>query len=123
MVPNSDEDVIHMENVQSCCDCEQVPVIVHLAPEVHFSIDPASLDACCKGEASITMEEKPTGQVSSGKTVKGKDFLTALHKNRKRGRTIRNYGPKPKRNAPCPCGSGLKFKLCCLNRPPIFDLP
>lgn len=21
------------------------------------------------------------------------------------------------RNEPCPCGSGLKFKHCCLNRP------
>jgi hypothetical protein len=25
--------------------------------------------------------------------------------------------PKPGRNEPCPCGSGLKFKRCCLNRP------
>jgi SWIM/SEC-C metal-binding protein len=22
--------------------------------------------------------------------------------------------PKPDRNAPCPCGSGLKYKKCCL---------
>ena len=22
--------------------------------------------------------------------------------------------PAPGRNAPCPCGSGRKFKLCCL---------
>ncbi|MBN8247774.1 MAG: SEC-C domain-containing protein [Verrucomicrobia bacterium] len=26
-------------------------------------------------------------------------------------------GPKIGRNDPCPCGSGLKFKKCCLNRP------
>jgi len=24
---------------------------------------------------------------------------------------------KPGRNEPCPCGSGVKFKRCCLNRP------
>lgn len=24
--------------------------------------------------------------------------------------------PKVGRNAPCPCGSGLKFKKCCLNK-------
>lgn len=25
--------------------------------------------------------------------------------------------PRPGRNAPCPCGSGLKFKKCCLGLP------
>jgi uncharacterized protein len=25
-------------------------------------------------------------------------------------------GQKPGRNAPCPCGSGLKYKKCCMNR-------
>lgn len=25
----------------------------------------------------------------------------------------RQQGPKPKRNAPCPCGSGKKYKKCC----------
>jgi hypothetical protein len=24
---------------------------------------------------------------------------------------------KPKRNEPCPCGSGRKYKKCCLHRP------
>jgi transposase-like protein len=28
--------------------------------------------------------------------------------------TIRREGPKIGRNDPCPCGSGLKFKRCCL---------
>jgi len=27
--------------------------------------------------------------------------------------TIRNEQPKVKRNDPCPCGSGKKFKHCC----------
>jgi len=33
--------------------------------------------------------------------------------------------PKPRRNDKCACGSGLKFKQCCLNLPPILldDLP
>lgn len=26
-----------------------------------------------------------------------------------------SVGPKPGRNDPCPCGSGLKYKKCCLN--------
>ena len=27
-----------------------------------------------------------------------------------------NSGPKVKRNDPCPCGSGVKYKKCCLNK-------
>jgi hypothetical protein len=30
---------------------------------------------------------------------------------------IRREHPKIGRNEPCPCGSGLKFKRCCLNKP------
>lgn len=26
---------------------------------------------------------------------------------------IKNEGPAPKRNDPCPCGSGYKYKKCC----------
>lgn len=28
-----------------------------------------------------------------------------------------NNSPKVKRNDPCPCNSGKKFKVCCLNQP------
>jgi len=31
--------------------------------------------------------------------------------------TIRREHPKVGRNETCPCGSGLKFKPCCLNKP------
>jgi preprotein translocase subunit SecA len=30
--------------------------------------------------------------------------------------TIRNRGPRPGRNDPCPCGSGKKFKNCCMRK-------
>ena len=29
---------------------------------------------------------------------------------------MKNRTPKPGRNAPCPCGSKLKYKKCCLNK-------
>ena len=38
------------------------------------------------------------------------DRVTALARERKRGR--RKFG----RNSPCPCGSGRKYKKCCLRR-------
>jgi preprotein translocase subunit SecA len=31
-------------------------------------------------------------------------------------KTIRNIGPKVGRNDPCPCGSGKKYKKCCLGK-------
>lgn len=34
--------------------------------------------------------------------------------------------PEPKRNDPCTCGSGKKFKKCCMNKEylgPIQELP
>lgn len=30
-----------------------------------------------------------------------------------------NAGPKPARNDPCPCGSGKKFKACCIDTPTV----
>jgi len=32
-------------------------------------------------------------------------------------RTYRREGPKIGRNEPCPCGSGQKYKRCCLDKP------
>ena len=33
-------------------------------------------------------------------------------------RTVRRNDSHCQRNDPCPCGSGRKFKACCMNRPP-----
>ena len=30
--------------------------------------------------------------------------------------------PTPKRNVPCPCGSGRKFKRCCARRPSAAEM-
>ena len=35
----------------------------------------------------------------------------------------KNAQPKPGRNQVCPCGSGLKFKRCCLNKPKTTNNP
>jgi len=34
---------------------------------------------------------------------------------------MKHKGVKVRRNDPCPCGSGLKYKKCCLNRETIGD--
>ena len=38
-------------------------------------------------------------------------------------RFVRAAGPEPGRNAPCPCGSGRKYKQCHLGRPDAAPLP
>jgi len=34
-------------------------------------------------------------------------------KDLKKEKTVRRNAPKPRRNDPCPCGSGKKYKVCC----------
>jgi len=36
--------------------------------------------------------------------------------NKEKTEPIRNRGPKVGRNAPCPCGSGKKYKNCCMRK-------
>jgi preprotein translocase subunit SecA len=38
------------------------------------------------------------------------------HKNGGRVVSFKRNSPKVGRNAPCPCGSGKKYKKCCLNK-------
>jgi len=41
----------------------------------------------------------------------------------KEGQVVKTYS-EPGRNEPCPCGSGRKYKQCCMNRkPPLPDFP
>ncbi|MGP8246528.1 MAG: SEC-C metal-binding domain-containing protein [Bryobacteraceae bacterium] len=40
-----------------------------------------------------------------------------MHKNAQERETCRRPNPKIGRNRSCPCGSGKKYKNCCLNKP------
>ena len=53
--------------------------------------------------------------MKNGEAVRGKqmdDWIDDYH-GFKRQETIRRTSPKISRNAPCPCGSGKKYKFCC----------
>jgi hypothetical protein len=42
-----------------------------------------------------------------------------MHKNAQSAQSpISRESPKVGRNEPCPCGSGQKYKRCCLGKPP-----
>jgi len=58
----------------------------------------------------MKMERKQTFVMSRGESVQGGGGKTEDGK----GVTVRRDGKKVGRNDPCPCGSGKKYKRCCL---------
>ncbi|HUL22561.1 MAG TPA: preprotein translocase subunit SecA [Thermodesulfobacteriota bacterium] len=58
----------------------------------------------------MKMERKQTFVMSRGETAQGGGGKTEDGK----GVTVRREGKKVGRNDPCPCGSGKKYKRCCL---------
>jgi transposase-like protein len=40
-----------------------------------------------------------------------------MHNHAQKQEPYRRSEPKIGRNEPCPCGSGMKYKRCCLNKP------
>jgi preprotein translocase subunit SecA len=42
--------------------------------------------------------------------------IDASQQNEKGAEPIRNRGRKVGRNDPCPCGSGKKYKRCCMGK-------
>jgi preprotein translocase subunit SecA len=63
-----------------------------------------------KEAQEIKLERKQSFVMSRGEAVQGGGGKTESGK----GVTIRREGKKVGRNDPCPCGSGKKYKRCCL---------
>jgi preprotein translocase subunit SecA len=63
-----------------------------------------------QGMKEVKMERKQTFIMSRGEIAQGGSAKTEEGK----GVTVRREGKKVGRNDPCPCGSGKKYKRCCL---------
>ncbi len=63
-----------------------------------------------KEAQEIKLERKQTFVMSRGEAAQGEGGKTESGK----GVTVRREGKKVGRNDPCPCGSGKKYKRCCL---------
>ena len=50
------------------------------------------------------------------KEIFDEDKLKELYKEQKKSQTVVREGAKVGRNDPCPCGSGKKYKQCCMNK-------
>lgn len=50
------------------------------------------------------------------KEIFDEEKLKELYKEQKKSQTVVREGAKVGRNDPCPCGSGKKYKQCCMNK-------
>ena len=48
-------------------------------------------------------------------------IASSQHSSERKHEPVRNLGKKVGRNDPCPCGSGKKFKACCMRREAATD--
>jgi preprotein translocase subunit SecA len=55
-------------------------------------------------------------EASVGEYAEKQAEVADRQQGRPKVETIRNRGEKIGRNEPCPCGSGKKFKACCMRR-------
>jgi uncharacterized protein YecA (UPF0149 family) len=80
------------------------------ARQSRLAADPEGLDA------GVGDEESPAAAVITAQERRGlppadkAQFLDQAHRNRGAGG---RPAARPSRNAPCPCGSGKKYKRCC----------
>ncbi|HSN30484.1 MAG TPA: SEC-C metal-binding domain-containing protein [Kofleriaceae bacterium] len=97
-----------------------------LLATVAASIDDANVTAACKPIASFASEYKK--QVAQDDAAmhasidKAIASLPAEVESTVGGFTVRG-AKQPGRNDPCPCGSGLKYKKCCADKPVATPSP
>ena len=63
-------------------------------------------------EEAASGGKAPAGGAQNGSMPKAAPKADRVHKQE----TVRREGPKVGRNDPCPCGSGKKYKNCCMNK-------
>lgn len=90
-----------------------------LSPEQLREIDPAKLPA----DLADTIFRKGARASDPEVTAKLTEYLQSQQGEVARiilrgHKPIRRESPVVNRNAPCPCGSGRKFKKCCMGKPP-----
>lgn len=86
----------------------------------HVSIVTNPADKRCTVQISDTSEQfKGVAYLANGLRNKVLEPLSFSHLEFKKIKKIKNEMPLADRNEPCPCGSGKKFKKCCIDRSSI----
>ena len=79
------------------------------ALELPASVRAVSSDLC----SSFVTELEVQGRLANGRML---GVLLRALSDAFEPKPIRNRAAKLGRNDPCPCGSGLKYKRCCMGR-------
>jgi hypothetical protein len=81
--------------------------------------DPAFLEGLADHLSRLALSNPRQGKLLLGKLVRLKKLIrrnvSARDPEAKTSETITRSQPRTGRNEPCPCGSGRKFKHCCLH--------
>jgi hypothetical protein len=78
----------------------------------------APADAAPKAVAAFLEDLEDQGRLAGGRRLgsHARACLPAWRERSSTGTTLTRKGAKVGRNDPCPCGSGRKYKHCCLAR-------
>ncbi|HDZ21175.1 MAG TPA: anaerobic sulfatase maturase [Phycisphaerae bacterium] len=101
---------------EACRDCEYLPFCHGGCPKHHWPIGPDAgrVNHYCEGlklffrEALSDLKQLAHDLQAGGGQGEHASASRSVAPNANQGPAAR-----PKRNEPCPCGSGRKFKLCC----------
>jgi hypothetical protein len=82
--------------------------------------DPAFLDGLMDHVSRLAIARPAAGQKLLGKIIRLKKLIAKSVResdpNTTVSSTVVRQGQRLGRNAPCPCGSGRKYKQCCLRK-------
>ncbi len=90
----------------------------HIDPEfLHYLGARWQLERATTIHAAPTPSPEPAA-VAAGANVRAEQdaAIAASQKGDKKPEPVRNTGKKIGRNDPCPCGSGKKYKVCCMRK-------
>jgi len=97
-----------------------------LLATIAATIDDANVTAACKPIASFATEyKKQVAQDDAAMHAPIEQVVAALpaEVEQSRGGFTVRAAKEPGRNDPCPCGSGLKYKKCCADKPVATPSP
>ncbi len=103
------------DRLPRCCRaCEVLPACHGDCPKHRFAVSPdgePGLSYLCLAYKTIFSHMAPYLKVMADLVQTGRPASDVMEIIRLQGANRRS--PAPGRNAPCPCGSGKKFKRCC----------
>jgi hypothetical protein len=120
--PDARGDAEARQAVREMLDLLPADVVAELNCGDADVADPAFLNGLTDHVSRLALADPRQGQRLLGKLIKLKKVVARsvrqLHPEAAVSSTVTRTTQPVGRNAPCPCGSGRKFKQCCLRKRP-----